>query len=42
MVLRAKPPQSESMERLVHVPADEVTLEGALVIPGVAKDVGRG
>ena len=39
MVLRAKQPQSESMERLVHVPADGVTLEGALVIPGGAKGV---
>ena len=39
MVLRAKQPQSESLERLVHVPADGVTLEGALVIPGGAKGV---
>jgi len=39
MVLRAKQPQSESIERLVHVPADGVTLEGALVIPGGAKGV---
>ena len=39
MVLRAKPPQSESIERLVHVPADGVTLEGALVIPMDARGV---
>ncbi len=39
MVLRAKQPQSESIERLVHVPADGVTLEGALVIPGGARGV---
>ncbi len=39
MALRAKQPQSESIERLVHVPADGVTLEGALVIPGGAKGV---
>ena len=39
MVLRAKQPQSESMERLVHVPADGVTLEGALVIPAGARGV---
>ena len=39
MVLRAKPPQSESIERLVHVPADGVTLEGALVIPRDARGV---
>jgi pimeloyl-ACP methyl ester carboxylesterase len=39
MALRAKPPQSESVERLVHVPADGVTLEGALVIPVEARGV---
>jgi fermentation-respiration switch protein FrsA (DUF1100 family) len=39
MALRAKPPQSESIERLVHVPADGVTLEGALVIPMDARGV---
>ena len=39
MALRAKPPQSESIERLVHVPADGVTLEGALVIPVDARGV---
>src|SRR3989304_186343 len=39
MVLRAKQPQSESIERLVHVPADGVTLEGALVIPTEARGV---
>lgn len=39
MALRAKPPQSESVERLVHVPADGVTLEGALVIPREARGV---
>jgi pimeloyl-ACP methyl ester carboxylesterase len=39
MVLRAKQPQSESIERLVHVPADGVTLEGALVIPMEARGV---
>ena len=39
MALRAKPPQSESIERLVHVPADGVTLEGALVIPVEARGV---
>jgi pimeloyl-ACP methyl ester carboxylesterase len=39
MVLRAKQPQSESIERLVHVPADGVTLEGALVIPVEARGV---
>jgi pimeloyl-ACP methyl ester carboxylesterase len=39
MALRAKPPQSESIERLVHVPADGVTLEGALVVPVEARGV---
>ena len=39
MALRAKQPQSESIERLVHVPADGVTLEGALVIPMDARGV---
>jgi len=39
MALRATPPQSESVERLVHVPADGVTLEGALVIPREARGV---
>jgi pimeloyl-ACP methyl ester carboxylesterase len=39
MALRAKPPLSESIERLVHVPADGVTLEGALVIPMDARGV---
>jgi pimeloyl-ACP methyl ester carboxylesterase len=39
MALRAKPPQSESIERLVHVSADGVTLEGALVIPMDARGV---
>lgn len=39
MGLRTKPPPTESIERLVHVPADGVTLEGALVIPDGAKGV---
>ncbi len=39
MALKIKPPQSELIERLVHVPAGGVTLEGALALPGGARGI---
>lgn len=39
MAPRAKQPQAEHIERLVHVPADGVTLEGALAIPAGARGI---
>jgi len=39
MALKTKPPQSGPIERLVHVPADGVTLEGALAVPAGARGI---
>lgn len=39
MALKTMPSQSEHIERLVRVPADGVTLEGALVIPSGARGI---